>query len=348
MSTKIIIDGVIGWDVYPRSIRRQLDDADGGPVDIELASPGGFVYDGLEISNIIRDYNEKVNKVDITIKGLAASMASIIALSVPKSQRHAEDNAVFMIHNVWGISIGDYREMEKTAKEFNSLTNLLAQTYVKATGMSLSTVRQLMDDETWYYGSEILDNGFVNDIVDHGGENNIDKETTLAMGKSRFVSAMDQISKDKNEIKKDLSKAAAMIGEIKPSNKIKNPASAGIKQTEVKRMTLDELKKDHPDLYAQVVQIGKDQEFDRVNAHILLGTQAGCLDIAAKNISEKKEFSQSVSAEYMAAGMKNKSLQDRVEDDPGHINTPVQEDEPAETQAYANKLLAQRGVKNGK
>ncbi len=348
MPAKIIIDGVIGWDVYPRSIRRQLDDADGGPVDIELASPGGFVYDGLEISNILRDYNEKVNKVDITIKGLAASMASIIALSVPKQQRHAEDNAIFMIHNVWGYTVGDYREMEKTAKEFNSLTNLLAQTYVKATGMSLPTVRQLMDDETWYYGSEILDNGFVNDIIEHGGEDNIDKETTLAMGKSKFISAMDQISKDKNEIKKDLSKAAAMIGEVKPSNKIQNPASAGIKQTEVKRMTLDELKKDHPDLYAQVVQIGKDQEFDRVNAHILLGTQAGCLDIAAKNISEKKEFSQSVSAEYMAAGMKNRSLQDRVEDDPGAINVQAQEDEPAETQAYANKLLAQRGVKNGK
>lgn len=345
---EIIIDGVIGWDVYPRSIRRQLNDAEGKEVNIQLASPGGFVYDGLEIFNLIRDYNEKQSKVNITIKGLAASMASYISLAVPKSQRFAEDNAVFMIHNVWGFSIGDYREMNKTGKEFESLTNLLAKGYSDQSGKSLSEIRQLMDDETWYYGDEIEQAGFVSSIIKHDeneNEYNYTKDEKLSLAKTRLNRMFFEMQKNQTEIKQDLSKAAALITKAQ-IKQIKIPASAGKNKTEGNKMTLDEFKKNHPELYAQVLQEGKDKESDRVKAHITMGRQCGNIELAAKNIEEGKEFNHTITAEYMAEGMKNTVIQNRKDDDPGSTETKTEGgDDKKDTEEYKAKLLARRGIK---
>lgn len=343
----IIIDGVIGWDVYARSIRRQLDEANGDQVEIHLASPGGFVYDGLEMHNIIRDYNSNTNKVTIIIKALAASMASYISLAVPKNQRYAEDNAVFMIHNVWGFSVGDYREMNKIGKYFEALTNLLAKGYSKSSGKKLDEIRQLMDDETWYFGDEIYQNGFVSKIIEHEKKegNNYTRDEYLSLSKSNFDNMISNLQKHKDEAIEDLSRASALMT-IK--SEIKIPASAGNNNNTEVIMNLEQLKKDHPELYAQVIQIGKDEEFDRVSAHITMGESANSLDIAVKHIKAKTGFNQAVSAEYMSAGMKNQSLQNRKSDDVTTGGQADTNDDEADTQALTQNLLKKRGVKNGK
>ena len=54
---KIIpISGIIGADVTTKDIRAQLDAARGEPVEIQIASPGGIIMDGLEAFNLIRGY----------------------------------------------------------------------------------------------------------------------------------------------------------------------------------------------------------------------------------------------------------------------------------------------------
>ena len=76
---KIInISGEIGYDVMPEDVRNQLAEAGGKDIEIQIASPGGFVFDGIEIYNMIRDYKRKNPNAQIlaTVKGLAASMAA--------------------------------------------------------------------------------------------------------------------------------------------------------------------------------------------------------------------------------------------------------------------------------
>jgi ATP-dependent protease ClpP protease subunit len=114
---QIIFNGVVGVDVTADSLRKSFLDAGSEEIDLHVASPGGFVFDGLEIFNLIRDHNENKAKVNISLKGLAASMASYIALSVPVEQIKAEDNAILMIHNVWSLAVGDHRDLMKEAKE---------------------------------------------------------------------------------------------------------------------------------------------------------------------------------------------------------------------------------------
>ena len=70
----IPISGVIGWDIYPKDIRAMLEAAAGEEVEIQISSPGGFVFEGLEMFNLIRRY---AGAKTTFIMGEASSMARI-------------------------------------------------------------------------------------------------------------------------------------------------------------------------------------------------------------------------------------------------------------------------------
>ena len=114
MAKKINISGEIGWDYFTSMLSDDLKAAKGEDLEIDIASPGGDVFAGIEMYNMIRDYKRENPKSQImmTLKGMGASMASYIMMA-PADLRAAEDNAVFMIHNPWSLAIGDYKEMEK-------------------------------------------------------------------------------------------------------------------------------------------------------------------------------------------------------------------------------------------
>lgn len=217
--TIIYIGGVIGWDIMPKDVREQLDDAKGEDIIVDIASPGGFVYDGIEIFNMIRRHD---GKVTTRLSGLAASMASYIAMAGDKVQ--AEDNAVFMIHNVWGLSIGDYRDFEKYAKEIEGLTNLLAKKYAEKSGRALEEIRGLMDDETYYFGDEVVEAGFVDEVIKT--EKKKDKDSAVAAAQAD-VYACQGTMKAAKEKQDDISKAAALIGELPEGKNGKKQPQAG-------------------------------------------------------------------------------------------------------------------------
>ena len=57
---KIInISGEIGWDVMPSDVKKQLEESKGKDIEVHVASPGGFVFDGIEIFNAFRDYKKQ-------------------------------------------------------------------------------------------------------------------------------------------------------------------------------------------------------------------------------------------------------------------------------------------------
>ncbi|HPA71430.1 MAG TPA: Clp protease ClpP [Spirochaetota bacterium] len=186
---KIIISGEIGWDVQPAEIRRQLAEAKGQPLSVEIASPGGSVFKGIEVFNLFRDYRRDYPGAMMvcTIKGLAASMASYLAsCEAFRGNTKAEDNAVFMLHNAWGTISGDYREMQKYADMLDNINNLLASAYVARTGKPLKEIREMMDAETWLYGSEIKDAGFVDEIIPSTASASLGRAAAMTTAKAKF------------------------------------------------------------------------------------------------------------------------------------------------------------------
>ena len=180
--TPIPIDGIIGWDVYASEIREQL--ASATAVEIQISSPGGDVAEGLAIYNAIRDHRRAGHQVSARIVGLAASMATYIPLAAERIT--AEDNAVWMIHNAWGIAFGDYRDMRKTGDILDGLTRTLARAYAERTGQNLNVIRQQMDDETWLFGEDIVAAGFA-DAIEPAGDGPEDSAEAFATARAKFT-----------------------------------------------------------------------------------------------------------------------------------------------------------------
>jgi ATP-dependent Clp protease, protease subunit len=185
---EILIYGQIGtWEISALSIREQLKPMN-GDVIIKIDSPGGSVFEGISIFNAIKEYDK--GTVTIIVESLAASIASYIALAGDVIKVH--DNSTFMIHNAWTFTYGDGNELRKTADILDGLTSLIAKKYISKTGKTKEEIKLAMDVESYYFGSEILDYGFCDEVISTEEENT--KDETLALSKESFKACCKTVS----------------------------------------------------------------------------------------------------------------------------------------------------------
>jgi ATP-dependent Clp endopeptidase proteolytic subunit ClpP len=130
-------------------------------VFLRINSPGGDVFDGTAIFNVIKRHEGEVIS---TIDGLAASMASVIALAADKVVM--PDNAFMMIHNPWGISWGDAEDLRDYADILDKIKSQIANTYAAKSGKDIKEINDMMDAETWLTGTEAKEAGFVDEVTE--------------------------------------------------------------------------------------------------------------------------------------------------------------------------------------
>lgn len=130
-------------------------------ISLRINSPGGDVFDGLAIYNLLK---QSKARIIVNIDGLAASIASIIAMA--GDEINMAENAIMMIHKSWGMSIGNADEMQKMSETLTKLDSTLASTYAKQTGLDLGAISQMMADETWMNSQEAMAFGFITNITD--------------------------------------------------------------------------------------------------------------------------------------------------------------------------------------
>ena len=109
-------------------------------------------------------------------------------------------------------------------------------------------------------------------------------------------------------------------------------------------MKPEELLAQNKACYDAVFALGEkaalEKERARVNAHILLGREAGSLETAVKYIENgESSMDEKIRAEYLALSMKKNRLEARDADEPGEINVN-QEDGEADEKAIANAFRA--------
>ena len=132
-------------------------------VNVSINSPGGSVWEGLEIYNILRDYPGKVN---VKILGLAASMASVIAMAADEITM--PEAAAIMIHKpmlsmVLGPNSDDLR---KNADILDKIEGLLISTYKKRLNKSREEIAEMLRAETWLTSNEAYALGLADVITD--------------------------------------------------------------------------------------------------------------------------------------------------------------------------------------
>lgn len=250
---KIQICGIVGWDCTPTSLREALADANGEAVELEVSSPGGYIAPGLEMFNLVRNYAGDIN---VRITGYAMSMASYIPLAV-KSRKNpgkivAEDNAVYMIHNARGGAWGDHNDILGYGEYLKGLSTLIAKQYVKRTGKSMEEIVGMMDAETFFFGEDMVEHGFIDEIieVDNDDDDTDDEQTAMANAKAAFLDCVAKMSEQPEQARNDFMQASKMLSEMVKTNP---PApSAGKPEQEDQQMkNLEQLLADNPQAKAE-------------------------------------------------------------------------------------------------
>lgn len=164
------IDGEIvaekGWFTGPNAIvAKEFRDALKGVknVTVHINSPGGDVMAGAEIYSALREHSMNgEGRVTVIVTALAASAASIIAMAGDEILMHPV--AYMMIHNPWTIAMGDAKELRKTAKTLDVISEGLVSTYQQRTGKDREELKKLLDNETWMSAATCVEEGFADGI----------------------------------------------------------------------------------------------------------------------------------------------------------------------------------------
>lgn len=134
-------------------------------INLYINSPGGDVFDGVAIYNILqRVKSDKNIKVDVHIDGMAASIASIIAMVGDKIYMPA--NSMIMIHNPWTYTTGNAIELRKTAEELDKICDSMKTIYLKRFNQTDEKLTELLDSETWLTADEALEYGLCDEVLE--------------------------------------------------------------------------------------------------------------------------------------------------------------------------------------
>lgn len=150
-----------GGGVTAKNFQKELAGVKASQIDLHINSPGGDVFDGITIYNLLKQHPANVTTY---IDGLAASIASVIALA--GNQIYMAENALFMIHNPWGMSMGDASDMRKMADNLDKVRDSISISYTSKTGKPAEEITALMDAETWMDAEEAMEFGFVDDVTE--------------------------------------------------------------------------------------------------------------------------------------------------------------------------------------
>lgn len=199
---------------------------------VRINSGGGDVFAGQAIHNLLKSHKAKVT---VYIDGLAASIASVIAMAgdtiiMPR-------NAMMMIHNPWTIGIGNANDFRKLAEDLDKIRESLIAAYQTKTGMDRDELIALMDAETWLTADEAIQYGFADQM---------DSAKQVAASMKSGVLVMNGLQFDLSKFKN------------RPQIRESESPTQGKEVNAEMELTVELLAEKYPDLFAAVKKQGYD------------------------------------------------------------------------------------------
>lgn len=284
-------------------VSRELTDARGDEVELYINSGGGSVFAGSEVYTLLKEYR---GKVTAKITGIAASAASFLAMAADEIMMSPPSQ--MMIHNAATWTDGDKNSHMSSTNMLHSADHGITNAYRLRTGKSQDELLALMDKTTWMNAQQAVELGFADGILFD------DSNTLIAVSNSISGEIPPQVE----ERLRDALINAALKGQAVPdaANLFKGmDLSALIPQAGVvnalstveeeesvvdtgdgeqddqtkeaeKPMNEEDLKNQHPELYAKIISNGAEQERARINALNEMASAPGAAEIVAKAIAE--------------------------------------------------------------
>ena len=186
-----IYDYIGTCDFGTKELEEELNKAKGKPLNVYINSYGGEVFEGFAIYNILKRYE---GYKTITVDGIAASIASVIALSGDKLRMNKA--SMFMIHNASSWAWGTADEMEKVVQSLRQINSVIRGIYLEKVNVTEDQLIEMMNAEKYLTAQECFDYGFADEIIDETPD---EEKTETAM--KLFNNSLDKRIKQLNDLK---------------------------------------------------------------------------------------------------------------------------------------------------
>ncbi|QIM20545.1 Clp protease ClpP [Phycicoccus sp. HDW14] len=149
------------WGISARDVAEALDSLPDDVVEIRarINSPGGHVWEGMAMLNMLRAHKAKVVAV---VDGVAASAASVIACGAEETVM--SPGTQMMVHDASTFAYGPAALMRKAADFLDSTSNAIASVYSEVAGGTDEEWRAVMVEETWYTAKEAVTAGLADRV----------------------------------------------------------------------------------------------------------------------------------------------------------------------------------------
>ena len=184
-SAELDIYGEIGYfGITAQDFIAELRTIDSAEIKVNINSPGGDAFDGTAIYTALLKHPATIN---VDIDGWAASAASFIAMA--GDHIRIGRSAQMMIHDAWGLAIGNAEDMRKLAEELDGISDGIADVYAERTGFPKEYWRERMRDESWFRGQEAIDAGLADELITRRGQDDDDEkpDSTFDLSVFRFA-----------------------------------------------------------------------------------------------------------------------------------------------------------------
>lgn len=151
--------------VTAKALAGLLADAGDRPVTLQVNSPGGEVWEGVAMYNLLREHPQPVR---VEVLSVAASAASVVIMAADDIR--IARNARLMIHCAWIIALGNADGLREAADLLEQIDGDLARTYAERSGQGFDPVMAMMKAETWMSADKAVELGFADRLLDRDAD----------------------------------------------------------------------------------------------------------------------------------------------------------------------------------
>lgn len=146
--------------ITAEKFKADLDGITAPQIELRINSIGGDVYDGITIHNALKQHPAEVN---ITVDGVAASIASVIAMAGDTVTMAR--GSQMMIHDAFTAAVGNAKHLRDQADLLDRFSDTISAFYADRAGGAPEQWRERMRAETWYDADEAVKAGLADNVV---------------------------------------------------------------------------------------------------------------------------------------------------------------------------------------
>jgi ATP-dependent Clp protease, protease subunit len=148
-----------GDSISATDVEKVLKNISSNEIHVHINSYGGDVFDGIAIYNQLRNHSAKVI---IHVDGVAASAASIIAMSGDEVVMNI--GSMLMIHEASSFAWGNKSEIRKVLNALEGIDKSIIDIYMTRYQGDKSEIETMLQHETWFTSSEAVEIGLADKV----------------------------------------------------------------------------------------------------------------------------------------------------------------------------------------